>query len=293
MRGAVLCLLGLAVVFAGCSAFGVDQETPTLTPADVPPAPTPADARSPLAPGIVGDDVTDVDQLASSHLSAIANASYQWNETQREYRPTEDGRRVVAESRTEIITNGSAFYRKAAYDGGSPSRAGRYSYRREAYGSGERIYVRQVSSRQGDPTYGLAEEPAFGPKHNRSVRESIVTHLDLTSADVTRVDFGRGAHLLVTGSLSDHATYGPVEEYRVRALVRSDGFVRRLSANYTVVVDGERIPVEYRFVYTNPATDRVPPPDWLSEARERLDAETPADDERRRYPPPGIATNER
>lgn len=275
MRVGVLVPLIVLFVLAGCSAFGGGQATQTVTPADVPPEPTPEDAgQHSAAPGISTENVTDVDYLADRHVEAIANASYAWNETQREYRPEGDGDRVAVESLTHVERNGTAFHRQTEYFGASPSRSGQYSYRLAEYGDDQVAYTMWLSSREGEPEFRRPDETALAPDHNLSVAGSIRTYLDLESVAVSRIDVGQRDHVLVRGTLEEHASYGPVEGYRVRAVVREDGFVRRLTANFTVTVDDRPIPVEYRFAYGELGTAEVTPPDWLDEAREHLETDT-------------------
>lgn len=279
MRVGVLAPLVVLIVLAGCSAFGGGQATPTVTPADVPPEPTPENAsQHSVAPGISPGNLTDVDHLADRHVDAIANASYAWNETQREYRPGGDGERVAVESRTHVERNETAFHRRTEYFGASPSRSGQYTYRLAEYGDGHVAYTMWLSSREGEPEFRRPDETALAPDHNLTVAESIRTYLDLEDVTVSRVDVGQRDHVLVSGTLEEHASYGPVEEYRARAIVREDGFVRRLTANFTVTVDDRPIPVEYRFAYSDIGTAEVTPPDWLDEARSHLGTDATATD---------------
>lgn len=275
MRPRALLVVALLLV-AGCSGFQPADGDSAPADGTVTPAPLPDDGEQ-LAPGVTTDGVANASALRRAHVDHLADRSYtfrsryvvrhengtilashrdRWsvdrddgsryvvrNSSGRLYPGTTD--RVVTWSNgTVVVTriefaNGSVAYRDEALPGPSP----------EELPPGVALLdrfdpvVTDERTADGTPEYLLADD------------------------DVTRLPMG--THPNVTKA-------GPGQ---LRALVTSDGFVRRvrLTAPLDVGEGSGRLVIETGYDFDS--GDQGPPP-WLSEARNRIanGTATPADD---------------
>ncbi|WP_225335757.1 DUF7537 family lipoprotein [Halomicrobium urmianum] len=266
-------LVALAVLLAGCGAvFGPAESrtTETVTPAPVP-EPEARHPESAVAPGLSGQSVADADRLAQTHLDAVENRSYTWTQRRIVAWPAQN-RSLVDLS--HLLVESERRYRYETRSQWSRVDAaeyadGRYRYSR-ARGAGGVRYQRGSVTNATD---------RFGGGAAASIRR----YLAVENATVTAVRAGGERRYRVVGRADSIPTLGTVENYTVRAVVSSDGFVQTLHAAYTTADGDDRQRVSYRFRYTNVGTTTVSPPAWVD--REWAGV-TPADNQVRAVRPP-------
>jgi hypothetical protein len=265
----------VALVFlAGCSlASGGPQtaaERATLTPAPVPTAtPTPADPVPDVAPGLSTTGVTDTDALVVAHVAAARETSWVWRE-----------RRRVNRSRASVTSNSttgqlvrfagpSTYYRWTEVQSARTGQDLQFREDYQQYADGRVLYETWNSIVENDVVYRRLDTPAVDRSFVGFATGSIRQYLSLESARVSRLDVGERPHYEVVGTRSRLPRYGAVADYRVRAVVRSDGLVRRLNVTYTVERGNRRLDVRYGFSYRGVGTTTVERPDWVETARRR------------------------
>jgi len=266
MRVRVLLIAALLVLTAGCNAFG-GEATPTLTPADVPSPPERSlTERTAPAPVIDPGSPIDAERLASRHVDVLQNTSYRWSEHRREYGGRDGESTVMASTGFTTVRNGSRYVNRFEFDGPGSNLAGRYFLIVDAFGNDTATYVRRQTSRSDGYQYQRTTNPRAVLTPHRTAARSIRTYLDENSTTVRSV--ANGPRYVVTGTFDDHVSYGPVENGTVHAIVHEDGYVRQLRANFTVVGDERRIPIEYEFNYRSIGTTTVTEPAWVETARD-------------------------
>ncbi|MFB6173916.1 MAG: hypothetical protein ABEI39_04660 [Halobacteriales archaeon] len=261
----------VAVLTAGCGSLvgaddpGRDRPTETLTPAPVPEV-TPTPERWPVAPGVTGAGVADLDTLVAAHTGAAANTSYVWRER----------RGTTADPNATI-----PLFDRSVAEVASPSRYYVWtSEERVRLRSGLR-HVANYSEFTGDGVrtirYRLVGQSDYEYQRRHPVSASSNTfvggavsaalrrYLAVERATVSRTRVDGDTHYLVVGRNWTRFAGGEVTDYTVRALVSEDGFVRRLSATYTVQSVGQPRCVRYSFAYDRVGNTTVDPPGWVDD----------------------------
>jgi hypothetical protein len=277
MRWGLLCVLVLALS-AGCSAFGGTMDgpaSPTVTPAPVPTdVPTPETTTPAVAPGVVTTGVENVSVLVDHHVRAARNTSWVWTARSRltERYGTET---VVSRTNQTVWYVGERRYRQTAFRTSNHSAGvstalghhrkfvdGSVGYETWFAAEGGRVvYRRDETPRAAETFAGFAAKPIGGL-------------LALDSATVSRVAVGTRPHYEILGSRLTLGSYGPVESYRARAIVRSDGFVRHLNVSYTIDQPDFQVVMHYEFTYRQVGNATVERPDWVETARNRTEDQT-------------------
>lgn len=272
MRWRAVCVF-LLVVTAGCNAFGGNGDQRPA--ASVTPAPVPTDTRTAepampaVPPGITRTGIGNMGPLVDSHVQAARNTRWVWTSTMRitETDGTDtaesvstrtvwfvDERRYRQEAnrtgnRSALLPNSFGDYREYA--------DGTVTYKRWFSFEADRTVYQRVETVRADDTFpGFAANP-------------IRTFLALESATVSRLDAGESQYYEVVGSRPRLPGYGPVESYRARAVVRADGFVRRLNVTYTVDQPDGQFESHYQFNYRQVGNATVERPDWVDTAENR------------------------
>lgn len=280
MRLRLVGLLALVIATAGCSAFvGGGEPTPTLTPAEVPDPPTPTETGTTVAPGVSTSEATDPVVLAQHHVAAAQGTSYVYREEYREIVGNE--RTADVQSAHRIVVENDTVYRRVipSYDGwidGDDHHLVGYG----EYADGSTLYR---SWHRGDAgrVYQFHRNPGERTSYARYAAGPIERYLDLTDPTITRMDVegSTAAHFQVSGTNVSLPTARDVDDYRVRAVVREDGFVKRLDVEYDTSVDGRDLEIGYNFSYRSIGSASVTPPTWADEARtayeERVGDERP------------------
>lgn len=268
----VILAVGLLAVTAGCNTVGDSgTETPTVTPAPVPThSPTPEDPRVGVAPGLSAGGITHPNYLATHHAEAATETSYVWMEfesTTRQYR-----NETVDTSESQVVTFEDETTYRRQIDAHEITIDGRETYVQgyEEYANGDVEYTRWVSTDGEGYTYTRDSSPDAARTYASLAAESIRKYLNVENETVERIDVGEGRHYVVVGTRSTLPEYGPVDEYRARAIVREDGFVRSLDVRYTRSRDGDPVRAHYSFTYRQVGNATVEPPDWESEAADRF-----------------------
>ena len=265
-RWHALALVAL-VLLSGCSSFvgsegvaGDESPEPTVTPAPVPEV-TPTPDPWPVAPGISGAGVVDVDTLVDAHLRAVRGQSYEFTE-RRGTSETSNGTVPMSLDHRARVESENTYSRWAVNTVGS-------RLPREAN------YSQYVVD--GD---GFAEVPALGTNRTlrRSIRSSNATarigseaaaairrYLDRspgrTTVDSTRVD-GQPYYRVESRGGAVTAVVN-ASNVTISALVSPAGFVRSLDVGYRETRLGDSHRVRYRFAYDRVGTTTVDPPDWV------------------------------
>lgn len=269
MRLRVLGVLALVVATAGCSGLvGGGSSAPTLTPAPVPTVEsTPADPRIGVAPGVSTRAVTHPSYLADRHVAVTNDSRYVVTVRRHETRRL-DGvvanpsrvQRIAVENATVYRRDTSALERRV---GGAYV----YRYGYGEYANGRAKYVSWLGDDDTDRVFRRYPDPSTRPQYAEITASSVRRYLDLESATVSRYDVADGdaRYYLVTGTRS---TLGAtdVENYSARAVIRADGFVRRLNVTYDAMDRGIAVSASYSFAYRKVGTATVAPPAWIDEA---------------------------
>lgn len=284
-------LAGCGSVFAGSDASGDAGDEEAFTPAPVPEV-TPTPERWPVAPGLSGAGVVDVDVLVRNHLDAIEGQSYVWREWQGIERAPRDrpGADDAGASGDETVTDDAAAATDTARNRTGPSLVRRVRV------AGENRYVYWAESElvylDGGTWYrynyteyvldgvGYTRLPSADPDLDGPVRFRAATateragsmagwavgqYLDRsparTSVARTRHDDrlfyrveARGVDL--TGVAGDG-------NFTVTALVSPDGFVRSLTVRHPPTARDPDGWVRYRFRYDRVGDTRVDLPRWV------------------------------
>jgi len=240
--------VGVALLFAGCGAFGgatgADATTgpddaTTLTPV---PVPSVTDEPVTLPPGVTTGGVADADTLLDAHRAALRDRSY-----------------TLA---VRLSVDGTVTRRTARVE--SPTRYAqrdvlvRQGVTISRFASDRTVYTRSVS--QNLTRYDRFD--TVRPPGSQTVRESRVL-LSIPAATVfeSTVD-GRSA-FVVRGSYPVHPAAPGLRNVTVRAVVEPDGLVRSLTAEY-VRADGDgRTNVTRSFSYSDVGSTTVERPDWV------------------------------
>lgn len=259
-------VVAVLAVTAGCGSFATASDpTPTVTPAPVPTAsPTPDEPRGAVAPGLRATGVTDPGRLARSHVEAASGTSYVWRSSTAASHQFRNSTVDTSESQMVAAGNGSTYHRTVdQYEtmlDGEVRRLDDY----EEYVDGTVIY-RKWSSDDGRTVRENVTTNDSG-RYAPIAAQRIRRYLALDAASVSRVDVGEGAHYEVVGTRETLPRFGSLDSYRARAVVRADGFVKRLDVRFHVRRNDERIDVRYNFTYERVGETTVSEPDWIDEA---------------------------
>jgi len=270
-----LLAIGALVVLAGCGSFvgtdggdgGVDPTDggpDAMTPAPVPEV-TPTPDPWPVAPGLSGRGVADVDVLVTAHLRAIRNASYEFTEwrgsanppnatavTYPQTRATVAGNsRYLVWTSNEVIRLRGTITHVANYTEYVDPDARRVRYR--LTGQSESIFAEQ---------YVVAA--AYNDLVGRSATVAILRYLTVENTDVARTTVDGQRYYAVTGFERNPAA-GSRRNLSVRALVSPEGFVRSLNVSYVTQGVGEPRRFRYRFAYEGVGETTLDPPPWVAD----------------------------
>jgi hypothetical protein len=219
-------------------------------------------------PGIGEERLEDHVALANAHAAAVPGTARTlrmaasgppeappldgreaWNATARIEHPRQYRYDYTAQFRAE---NGSGTVSISIYTDGDTK------FRQLREGN-DTTYQRYATETTGDAS-GFATE----------IREYLVLYLDGDASAVECAATLTGGdcfayRVVVTGA--PPVLPAEAEDYRAVAVVQDDGVVVSLDVQYTLPVDGERVPVAFRFEYEDLGNTTAPPPDWLDAAR--------------------------
>lgn len=269
MRWVALVVLGLVLV-GGCSfADRSPSERRTLSPAPVPTTAASPDTDSDLPPGITRTGITNLSALVNAHVRVSNATRWAWVETTTSTVRTEN--RTVSMSTTQTVTFVDRRTYRHSADVWVKQHEGSYRYREgyERYANGSEGYATWLSSDPLRRVYRRDESPTVDDRFAGFATDPIRRYLSLDSTTVSRVGDADPQHYEVAGTQSNVSEYGPVTEYRARAVVRADGFVKRLNVSYTVEQSDMQVAVEYTFTYRRIGTATVERPAWVAAARNR------------------------
>lgn len=265
-------LLALVIATAGCAAL-VGGDEPTLTPAEVPDPPTPVDRGTTVAPGVSTSGPIDATTLAEHHVVAVRGISYGYREEYREQNGENDT--VDVQNAHRIVVENETVYRRVipSYDGWIDG-AGHHLVGYGEYADGSTLYR---SWQRGDAGHVFQADPNPGERtdYARYSADSIERYLALSDPSIARIDVEGTAmaHFQISGANVSRPPAGDLKDYRVLAVVRADGFVKRLDVEYETTIEGETVAVEYSFSYRQVGTAKVTPPSWAEQARTAVDAD--------------------
>jgi len=268
------------VLLAGCSLAGsgggakTPVESATLTPAPVPTTtPTPTDPVPDVAPGLSTTGVADPGALVGAHVAAAGETSWVWREQRRVNRS--HGTVTTNSTTGQLVrfAGPSTYYRWTDVQSRRVGQDLQFRENYQQYADGRVLYETWRSVVEGEIVYRQLDTPAVDPGFVGFATAPIRLYLSLESARVTRLDGGERPHYEVVGTRSRLPREGPVSDYRARAVVRADGFVRQLNVSYTVERDrpDRRLRVRYTFSYRRVGETTVERPDWVATARRRTE----------------------
>lgn len=245
-----LAVVAAVVVLSGCgavvddagSAPGIEE---TLTPAPVP-EPTPEPVT--LPPGVASDSVPNANALFGAHTRYLDGKSYALDV--RVGADDQESRHVFR------IESELRYYR---YD-----RLAGYPQNVTSFADGETVYVRsELFNDSRYATSNVTGSPSF-----HTVRLANV-FFRLDEATVTRTQADGDPHYRVRARTDDHPRLDSARDFRLRALVTPDGFIRSMRVDYVLVGNGEPTNVTRQFEYSDVGSTTVDRPEWV---RERWDA---------------------
>lgn len=283
MRLLLLGLLCVLVLIAGCSSFAGDAgDERTLTPAPVPAQPTETPGSPDgIAPGVSATNVTDVERLASSHVAVADNTSFHWRSSFEEGTWI-DGELVDSTNRTTILrrnaTRASQRTVMMQNDVGPDEAAGvRPEFVTAEYATlSDHLVMIRNDPRKGS-TFRRRAATRQRWDYSALSAEAIREQIGLNDTSVYSVEVGERPHYLINGTRNSVSPYGSVEDYRARAVVRDDGFVRSLRVDFNVTFDGDYHHVTFTSEFSEVGTATVPEPEWVQRARSVLENETERD----------------
>jgi hypothetical protein len=258
-----LCLL----VLAGCNGVTTfDDQRATLTPAPVP-TPTGAESgTSGLPPGVTGSGITDLDRLERAHRTALSSRSYTWRARRNVSEYGQSGVGGLDIRRIARVQNESTYeYRSDSYPvwhGGQQ----RYLENYVEFADGSGNYASYVDP-QNITQYERVEDAPARERVGREAISAIDWFLDVENATVSVVRNDGRRQYELRGTGHTFVNTQPVSNYSVRALIRSDGLVQSLTAQYDRGSGIHRQSVRYSFEYTALGNTTVERPTW---ARERF-----------------------
>lgn len=261
--------VALVALTAGCGAFaGTGEPTESITPAPVPtPPPTPEDPRVGVAPGLDGSGIFDREYLAQSHARMALSTRYVWTERDLAQREYENVSANTSRSQRVTYVDQTTYHREVPYF--ETRTDGRLLFLQdyEEYADGDVEYRKWVVPAEGGNTYDRVQRPNSGRDYAHFAAGAILKYLDLENESVSRVDVGDRPHYRVEGTRSTMREHGEVADYRARAVIRDDGFVRSLEVRYNTTNGDERVAARYNFTYSEVGSASVEEPDWVTEAR--------------------------
>lgn len=269
MSGRGVLAVAAVLVVAGCSAPvgpvgpAPATDTPTLTPAELPPAPPP--------PGLTTDGVVDPEALAAAHEEALVDRSFT---VSTGYRLVDANGTVISLNRTRRIAANRTVYaatQRATWANRSPVRS--VSRRIDLYHTGEETFYRGVD---GTVSYdrvsdrrGLTDPTTVG-----RLRELYVAGDDW---QVTRrPDEGAVEYVLVAESVSRGALEPPTfatapRDPQLTVRLTADGRLVSWRLTYVVTYRHGGSETDGRVVRTTTVsavgTTKVTKPPWLDDAR--------------------------
>ncbi len=305
-RLAVVLVVLVVVLTAGCSGFADGDESPDREPYGVDEGVNGSveDEPEALLTGLTTEGVTNASDLRETHQEAIGNRSYTI-EYEYEYvieEGTESFRRssnstIRVDPEAEVV--GVIGQRRIEGNVSDVPATDEPNATVEQW-FGERGVTRtelENGSVEYTPPLGIA---TTGSERIDTAERSLLSPLAgaVETTTVGAVDAEDGTYYVVNGSENvsgDGAEYGQdSREVDVRALVREDGLVRQTVAEQVMVMeDGERIRIAQTTEITAIGETEVQRPDWYEEAvtsgsgepelenppdEESDDNETPADD---------------
>ena len=270
-----LALVGLLAVLllAGCSMTAeTTADDPGVTPASVPDVDEQAaGAENVRVPGIYDDEVVDVVDLAAAHRQALAGRTYRvretlfWTSTGAQARDLQSERvattwYVDGEVRTHNRTRIQSFI-------DDPRQIRRTNT--STFRLGERRVVR--TERNGTVSYDVESADTISGRVRDNTTRAVRQLLELRNTTTETIQWRGESHLLVTGRGSEHPLFAVTNDYTVRAIVQSDGLVRRLSVSYNESGLGRRRTTEYTFALDLADNRTIQRPEWVGTALNRTD----------------------
>ena len=266
-----LLTVALLAVTAGCEGFGVAGPGggDTVTPAPVPTVaetatPTPAPT---IAPGVTTRGVRNVSALVAAHVRVARDQRWVWTETRGVSRRFRNG---TASTQTVWFVGERSYRREIEgaalpLDGESQHVEGVRSY-----ADGTDRYTTWRSPVDGERVYRRESAPAAGERLAGLVAGPLHRFFPVEDATVTRVEVGDRPHYRIVGSWTRVSHFNDAtKSATVRALVREDGFVRRLHVSYTVSEPGRWVRGTYNSSYRRVGTATLDRPAWVDTAANR------------------------
>lgn len=261
MRAAVV-VLAVAVVLAGCPAFGDDGDS---TPEPTPGA-TASPTQTPQSIGLSASGVTDPYQLREAHIRVLADRSYTYNYTLSVSWAGRTRGRVDVTARVGADRSESLLEREVLGDVpawlvpvGSTVR----------YDAGTTAYVRTPET----GAVGVEQSPSGAAIADSYAPDSGFVYLLLSDVDtaVTGTENVDGRTLFVVSGTapSVRSPRGRAQNVSVRAVVAPSGLVVEFRAAYDLrpadpVGDGRsQVRVVHEIAYSAVGETAVPRPDWV------------------------------
>lgn len=273
-RTARLALVAL-VVLAGCSfPAQSDGGESTVTPAAVPGVDERGVEEGEVAlPGVYGGQVISAGDLSRAHGTALSNRMYRvreslhWTSTGAETRDIDATVTAQTWYRDRTVVRHER-QRRRAFVGveADPQWTNTSTYR-----LGDDRLVRTV--RNGSVTYERVPADATSGRIRDNTTVAVQQLLAVRNATIESIDWRGEEHALLVGRDPRHGVFSVVDDYRVRAIIRPDGLVRRLSVSYSQSALGRQRTTEYTVAIDPIPPDRIERPAWLERARNRT---TPA-----------------
>ena len=276
LLGVVAVVVMAAVVAAAGTSGGPVSDSPpdpatSQTPQSTPVSPS-TDARvavgNLLAPGLSNEGIVDAGTLSAAHSRAVADSSYVWFVSYREYRNS--SRSVWPATRTErVVVENATHYRSDSGGWGALDGTPYVVSGVDAYADGTHRYVRD----RVNGTARYERVPIYGRTLSGGERGTDLVYAERAgqyvrwylTAETTRVHnivtIDDRTYYRVTAIGSD---YPGTENFSAVALIAPNGFVAEIRASYSLP-DSDRVAeVHISYHDGNASVER---PDWYDDAR--------------------------
>lgn len=273
MRTALLLVLAVALLTAGCSTVDVPGGSGTPT-AEATPVPVGTAEPTPGAPGLTLRGVEEPSELADAHAAALSNTTYRLVSEERLV--SEGGTTLVHSSERVTVGRTPGRYHYTAVSNGTFSWQFPTVEREELYANGSHVYGLTVreDGQAAELLTTAGTEPVAPSQvmHDDPTRRwAIYTHLSRLGG-VTVEPVGDGAYRIHGTRFEGDTVSGPagvvrnVTLHEFVAVIGPDGVVREYRFSYDGTFRGRQVTGRVAVRYEAVGTATVEPPDWVEGA---------------------------
>lgn len=268
----LLVVVGLAAL-SGCSLLAESTDSgsepePEVTPANVPDVDAQAaDSENIRVPGVYEGELTSATELARAHDDALPNRTFRvresldWTSTGAEVRDLRSERTAATWYRDRrVVRHERQWLQSFIEEPTQPRWTNTSTFRIE-----DDRFVRTETN--GSVRYEVVPADSLSGRIRDNTSRAIQQLLALRNSSVETIEWNGESHLLITGRGSEHSLFGLANNYTARAVIQSDGLVRRLSVSYSESGLGRTRTYEYTMAIDTDESIRIERPDWVQRVR--------------------------